>query len=408
MSHRYSDNNQPDDESHNGRHDHHDHEHDDDGHDHEHHDAEPDGEHRHTHGPRRGRRNAGPDSNPSNMAEQMVSRSLRGRESKCTADCGSGGCGSGGGCSTGGCGVGSLVELIVNEFEYTDQRRIIEVRYKGARKEFVEVGGEEDIPLRVNDLVLVESERGLDAGFVSMTGSLVHAKRKAKKLSGEPLGRLSRKAVKADAERFNRNRASELEAMRVCRARVDTFMLPMKLVDAEWQFDHHRITFYFTADGRVDFRELVRDLAAIFRTRIELRQIAVRDEAKRIGGMGICGRELCCTTHLGRYEHITLDHAKGQGLQLNPTKLSGQCGRLKCCLLYELDSYVDGLKRFPPIESTIRTSLGEGRVQKIDIFRDIIYLYHQVLDQWETLTLEQLTALPGTRLEKAISERAGA
>jgi cell fate regulator YaaT (PSP1 superfamily) len=281
------------------------------------------------------------------------------------------------------------VELIINGFEYADDRRVIEVRYKGARREFVLVEDDET-PLRVNDLVLVESERGTDAGFISMTGTLVHAKRKAKHLSGEPIPKLLRKANGQDAERYNRNRASEIEAMKVCRARIEAFSLPMKLVDAEWQFDHHRITFFFTADGRVDFRELVRDLASIFRTRIELRQIAVRDEAKRIGGMGICGRELCCTTHLGRYEHVTLDHAKMQGLQLNPTKLSGQCGRLKCCLLYELDHYVDGLKRFPPMESTIRTAKGEGRVQKLDIFRDLVYLYHPAIDEWETLTLAEV------------------
>ena len=324
---------------------------------------------------------------PENLAEQMVAPTLRGRESNCSH-----GCGSGGGCSTGGCGVGSIVDLVVTDFGYDDARRLIEVEYKGARREFVDVE-DLDLPLRVNDLVLVESEKGIDGGYVSMTGSLVHAKRKAKKLSGEPVSKLLRKANAEDAERFTRNRASELEAIRVCRTRIESFALPMKLVDAEWQFDHRRVTFFFTADGRVDFRELVRDLAAIFRTRIELRQIAVRDEAKRIGGVGICGKELCCTTHLGRYEHITLDHAKAQGLQINPTKLSGQCGRLKCCLLYELDNYVEGLKRFPPMESTIRTAMGEGRVQKVDIFRDLVYLYHTATDQWEKLTLDELKAL---------------
>lgn len=388
---------------HNGGHDHHDHDHEHHDHaghdhDHDHHDDDPHDDHSPA-GQRR-RQHDPLQNNPGNMAEQLVSRSLRGRESNCSS-----GCGSGGGCATGGCGVGSLVELIVNEFVYDDERCIVEVRYKGARKEFVEVP-DATLQLRVNDLVLVEGERGTDAGFVSMTGSLVHAKRKARKTANEPLSRLARKAAKADTERFERNRASELEAMRVCRARVEAFSLPMKLVDAEWQFDHHRITFYFTADGRVDFRELVRDLAAIFRTRIELRQIAVRDEAKRIGGMGICGRELCCTTHLGRYEHITLDHAKGQGLQLNPTKLSGQCGRLKCCLLYELDAYVEGLKRFPPVESTVRTALGEGKVQKIDIFRDIVYLYHPSLDQWETLTLDQLKQM-NRRPEKTRPAKVG-
>ena len=123
------------------------------------------------------------------------------------------------------------------------------------------------------------------------------------------------------------------------------------------------------------------------------RGAGVRDVAKRMGGVGICGKELCCTTHLGRYEHITLEHAKAQQLQANPMKLSGQCGRLKCCLLYELDNYIDALKRFPPIDATIRTSKGKGVVHKIDIFRDLLYVYHREIDTWETLTLEELQEL---------------
>jgi len=333
-----------------------------------------------------------------NLAEQLVAPTLRNRQSNCTHGCGS----AGGGCGTGGCGVGSIVDLIVSEYPYNDDRRIVEVTYKGFRREFVQVP--DDSPARVRDLVLVESERGIDAGTVSMTGSLVHAKRKAKRLSNEPLSQLSRVANAQDRERVERNRASESEAMGVCRTRIVSCGLQMHVVDAEWQFDHHRITFYFTADGRVDFRELVRDLAAIFRTRIELRQISIRDEARRSGGLGICGRELCCSTHLTRYEHITLEHAKDQMLQANPAKLSGQCGRLKCCLLYELDAYVDGLKRFPPLDATIRTSLGTGRVQKIDIFRDVVYLHHRESDQWETIALDELRSLANAQ-DKNSSER---
>jgi cell fate regulator YaaT (PSP1 superfamily) len=223
-----------------------------------------------------------------------------------------------------------------------------------------------------------------------MTGSLVHAKRRAKRLSGELLSTVLRKATPQDLETHARDHDAERKALDVCRARVEHFGLPMNLVGAEWQFDHRRVTFFFTADGRVDFRELVRDLASIFHTRIELRQIAVRDEAKRLGGMGICGRELCCTTHLGRYEHVTLDHAKSQQLQINPTKLSGLCGRLKCCLLYELDTYVDGLRRFPPLESTLFTSKGKGFVQKIDVFRNLLFVYHPDQHSLETLTLDEV------------------
>jgi cell fate regulator YaaT (PSP1 superfamily) len=337
-----------------------------------------------------------------NLAERLVAPTLRGRKSNCTAGCGangncaSGACGTGGGCATGGCGISSIVELMARDFVYDDPRRIIEVTYQGARKEFTMVD-DQALPLRVNDLVIVESERGVDAGRISMTGTLVHAKRKAKRLANEPLPKLQRKATLQDAERYDSNLASEREAMSVCQGRVEAFDLPMAVVDAEWQFDHHRITFFFTADGRVDFRELVRDLAAIFHTRIELRQISIRDVAKRMGGMGICGRELCCTTHLGRYEHITLEHAKAQQLQTNPMKLSGQCGRLKCCLLYEVDNYVNALKRFPPIDTKIHTPKGDGVVQKIDIFRDRIYLHYPLTDQWEMITLVELndlTSLP--------------
>ncbi len=335
-------------------------------------------------------------SEPETLADRLVAESLQRRESACTHNCGSddGGCDS---CATKECVTGGVegivaLDMVLNGFVYNDTRRIVEVEYRGARREFVEVS-DPDLPLRVRDLVLIQSERGIDAGTVSMTGSLVHAKRKAKKIMGEPLSALVRKADAKDTERHRQNRVSEKEAMSVCRSRIESFGLPMELVDTEWQFDHHRITFFFISDGRVDFRELVRDLAAIFHTRIELRQIPVRDEAKRIGGVGICGRELCCTTHLGRYEHITLDHAKAQQLQANPTKLSGQCGRLKCCLLYEVDNYVNGLKRFPAIESTVMTTKGEGIVQKIDIFRDLMYIYHPDLNQWETLSLEELKAL---------------
>ena len=380
----------------NGSHDH--------DHDHSGHDAH-NGTHDHGTPQPRKLKQREPVEDPENLAEQLVSPTLRGRESKCTANCGSGNCGSGGGCMTGGCGTTSLVDLIVNEFVYDDDRRILEVTYQGNRKEFCHVTDPES-DVRVHDVILVESEKGIEIGTVTMTGSLVHAKRKAKKICGEVLPTLLRKINSADLDRHNKNHVAEREAVSVCRSRIEAFNLPMHLVEAEWQFDHRRITFFFTADGRVDFRELVRDLASIFHTRIELRQIAVRDEAKRMGGMGICGKELCCTTFLGRYEHITLDHAKAQQLQINPTKLSGLCGRLKCCLLYELDNYIHALKRFPALDSTVRTDKGEGVIQKIDIFRDTIVIYHHDGNHFETLTLEELKEVASKeRLEGSAAGR---
>lgn len=325
---------------------------------------------------------------PADLAEQKVAETLRVRRSKCSA----GNCSSDGGCATGGCGVGSLVDQIANAFDYTDTRSIVEIEFKGFRRDHAVVGAESG-KLKVGTRVIVEQEGAIHWALVSMVGSLVHAKRKAKRLSGEKLPRILRQADESDLKKIEQCAASEKQAYSVCKTRIESFRLPMDLVEAEWQYDHRKLTFFFTADGRVDFRELVRDLAAIFNTRIELRQIPVRDAAKRLGGLGICGRELCCTTHLGQYEHITLDHAKIQQIPSNPSKLSGQCGRLKCCLLYEIDTYIEGLKRFPPMESTFRTSIGTGIVSKIDLFKEKVYLYHRETSEWEVLELEEVQRL---------------
>jgi cell fate regulator YaaT (PSP1 superfamily) len=176
----------------------------------------------------------------------------------------------------------------------------------------------------------------------------------------------------------------------------------MKLVDVEYQFDRNRITFYFTADGRVDFRQLVRELAAEYRTRIELRQIGPRDEAKRMGGFGVCGRELCCSSWLGMFEPISTDMARLQNLTINPFKLAGQCGRLKCCLSYEAQLYEELLKRFPPLEYRIKTSKGEGKIEKIDIFQDAIYIHYPKINGWDRMTLDEVNELitPGQKPEK--------
>src|SRR5690606_13129762 len=155
---------------------------------------------------------------------------------------------------------------------------------------------------------------------------------------------------------------------------IDRLKLPMKLVDVEWQFDLSKVTFFFTADHRVDFRQLVRDLASRFRTRVELRQIGARDEAGRVGGIGSCGRELCCSTWLQEFKPVSTQAAKIQSLPLNPVRLSGQCGRLKCCLNYELEQYMSALKNFPPVDTRVRTDEGMAIVQKLDIFRDMVWL----------------------------------
>ena len=336
----------------------------------------------------RGRPVKGPTRNPSDLSEQMVAETLRNRRSKCSA----GNCGSDGGCSTGGCGVGSIVDQIARAFDYTDERGIVEIEYKGFDRDFATLPEGSTRP-RVGDRVIVQNRNGVHWAVVNMVGSLVHAKRKAKRLSNEEIPLILRFADESDLKKIDACLASERQAYSVCRTRIEAFELPMDLVEAEWQFDHRKLTFYFTADGRVDFRALVRDLAAIFNTRIELRQIPVRDAAKRLGGMGVCGRELCCSTHLGQYEHITLDHARIQQIPANPSKLSGPCGRLKCCLLYEIDTYVEGMKRFPPLESTITTARGTGVLQKIDLFRESLYVHHPGESEWEMLTLAEYNNL---------------
>ena len=186
------------------------------------------------------------------------------------------------------------------------------------------------------------------------------------------------------------NRAAAKEAYAVCNEKLTTHQLDMKLVDVEYTFDRNKIIFYFTADGRVDFRELVKDLAAIFRTRIELRQIGVRDEAKMLGGIGPCGRMLCCSTFLGDFEPVSIKMAKDQNLSLNPTKISGLCGRLLCCLKYENDEYESAKKALPDLGQVIDTPLGSGKVVGINILGRILQVNIPELDRVVEYTLDEI------------------
>jgi cell fate regulator YaaT (PSP1 superfamily) len=195
----------------------------------------------------------------------------------------------------------------------------------------------ENIDLQAGDAVIVETIRGIECGSVAIG---------RREMSEEelvlPLKSVVRKATEADIEIFQKNRQREAEAMEICKQKVKEHKLPMRLIDVEYTFDMGKVIFYFTAEGRVDFRELVKDLAAIFKTRIELRQIGVRDEAKMLGGLGTCGRVLCCNCFLGEFEPVSIRMAKEQNLSLNPTKISGICGRLMCCLKYESELYESG------------------------------------------------------------------
>jgi cell fate regulator YaaT (PSP1 superfamily) len=250
---------------------------------------------------------------------------------------------------------------------------LVEITFKGGRKGIYRNPRRLDV--QTGDFVVVEADRGVDFGTVHMSGELVRLRVNARELDDdESYPNVIRLASLKDIEQWEENREEEGEAFYVGREAIDKLGLPMKLVDVEWQFDHRKITFYFTADHRVDFRQLVRDLAGTFRTRVELRQIGARDEAARIGGIGSCGRELCCSTWLQEFKPVSTQAAKIQNLPLNPVRLSGQCGRLKCCLNYELEQYMSALKHFPPIDTRLQTTAGTATVAKLDIFRDRVWL----------------------------------
>ncbi len=309
-------------------------------------------------------------------------------------DGGAGGC-STGGCSSGGCGTGACPSMQVFDWLNDlgiDQPKasydLVEVTFKARRKGIYR--NIQSLDLHTGDFVIVAADRGVDFGSVNMTGELVRLRVKAKgQEETAAFPNLIRLATLPDIERWETNQASEREAFYIGRKAIDRLDLPMKLVDVEWQFDQKKITFYFTAEHRVDFRQLVRDLARKFRTRVELRQIGARDEAARIGGIGSCGRELCCSTWLQEFKPVSTQAAKVQNLPLNPVRLSGQCGRLKCCLNYELEQYMTALEHFPRVDTAIVTAYGKGTIQKLDIFKNRIWIQYQD-GTWEDKALDEV------------------
>ncbi|HKA58790.1 MAG TPA: regulatory iron-sulfur-containing complex subunit RicT [Gemmatimonadales bacterium] len=286
---------------------------------------------------------------------------------------------------------------------------VLEVRFKGNRREYF--SWLSDDALRVDDAVVVEVERGQDFGVVSAAGEIAAKKcercgacngasglgpgasgsSQAPGPSPEALRPILRRATIEDRKVAVELRSNEEEVRRVVRDRVRQHALPMKVSDAEWQWDKRKLTVYFTAEQRVDFRALVRDLASVFRTRIELRQIGARDEARRLDGIGRCGRQLCISSWLPEGRPVSLSLAKAQGLSLNPVQISGPCGRLLCCLHYEHDFYVEQRKRFPKEGKTVRTSEGIERVVSVDIFRERVMLRSDA-GTTRVVTLEQLHA----------------
>ena len=235
---------------------------------------------------------------------------------------------------------------------------IVGIRFKKAGKIYYFSPGQHELAL--GDEVIVETARGMECG------SVVLGPREMAEGTPQPLKNVQRKATRQDLQKVEENHRLEKDAFKICEKKIHAHGLPMKLVDVEYTFDMNKIIFYFTADGRIDFRELVKDLASVFRTRIELRQIGVRDEAKLMGGIGCCGRPLCCATFLGDFEPVSIRMAKEQNLSLNPTKISGICGRLMCCLKYECAGYRKNCAKRrlkPPRQgSRVASTEGEGKV----------------------------------------------
>ncbi len=221
--------------------------------------------------------------------------------------------------------------------------------------------------LRVNnhDFVIVETAQGEEYGEVVISNRVMPDENIVK-----PLKKVIRIATYKDKKHQEENKKKEKEAFELCKRKIKEHNLDMTLTDVEFKFDNSKVLFYFTADGRIDFRELVKDLASVYKTRIELRQIGVRDEVKRIGGNGVCGRELCCCSFLGNFETVSIKMAKEQNMSLNPSKISGNCGRLMCCLKYEQEVYEEKMKRLPKVGAIVKTQDGEGTVEGVEILKE--------------------------------------
>lgn len=242
---------------------------------------------------------------------------------------------------------------------------IIGVKFKGAGK--VYYFDPDEAILNAGDYVVVETSRGIECGTVTFGNREINDDG-----LNRPLKKIIRPATAEDIAHLEDNRKKEEKAYGICLKKIIEHNLKMKLVTVEYTFDNNKILFYFTADGRVDFRELVKDLAGIFRTRIELRQIGVRDESKMLGGLGICGREFCCKGFLSDFQPVSIKMAKEQGMSLNPVKISGTCGRLMCCLKYEQEAYSDLLKKTPKIGAYVSTPDGKGTVVDQNLIKGIL------------------------------------
>ncbi len=333
------------------------------------------------------------------------------------SSCGTGGgktsgCNNNGGCSTGGCNKMNVFDWLSNmDVPSENKSSVVEVRFKNGHKEFYKNG--EDIELVTGDAVIVDVPNGHHLGHISMQGELVRLQMRKKKHDEkkESLRKIYRIASLRDIEKYEDVKKRESPTLFRTRQIITDIGLKMKLTDVEYQADNTKAVFYYSAEDRVDFRELIKVLAGEFRIRVEMKQISLRQEASRLGGIGSCGRELCCSTWLSEFKSVSTSAARYQNLSLNPGKLSGQCGRLKCCLNYELQTYMDALSDIPKVAEPLKIEKGKAFLQKTDIFKRIMWFGYQGENIWhpipvarvnEILSLNKKGEQPATLLEDDI------
>jgi cell fate regulator YaaT (PSP1 superfamily) len=323
-----------------------------------------------------------------------------------------GGCNNNGHCATGGCNKLNVFDWLSNmERNASEMFDVMEVRFKNGRKEYFR--NSDSLEVVTGDPVVVDVPSGHHIGYVSLQGELVRLQLKKKKVPETEIRGIYRLASSKDLEKFDRLREKEQGMIYKTREIIQELKLEMKLTDVEYQADSTKATFFYSAEDRVDFRELIRRLAGEFHIRVEMRQISARQEAGRIGGIGSCGRELCCSTWLSDFKSVNTSAARYQNLSLNPAKLSGQCGRLKCCLNYELDTYKDALSDIPNVEKPLLTEKGPAFLQKTDIFRKIMWFGYESDHNWHALEVSRVSAIlemnkkgkkPATLAEDALEE----
>jgi cell fate regulator YaaT (PSP1 superfamily) len=325
-------------------------------------------------------------------------------------NCGTGkpnGCKSNGGCSTGGCNRMNVHDWLMNMpiADVADECKVIEVSFNhGSRKDFFR-----NTTLQLfekGDLICVEGVSGFDLGEVSLTGEIVRIqmKKKGAEEDNPEMKKVLRRASDRDIDTWRHSKSREKDALIRSRAIAKQLKLEMKLSEVEMQADSRKATFFYIADGRVDFRELIKVFASEFKLKVEMRQIGARQESAKVGGIGSCGRELCCSTWLSEFKSVNTTAARYQNLSINQTKLSGQCGRLKCCLNYELDTYLDALQHFPDNCDSIQVAKGNASLIKKDIFKNLMWYVLPDSNKQYPLTIERVRKIRSQNAQGVIPE----